>query len=200
MKKIISVTLALILALSMCTMAFATEDVTEPEIEITDEMLADLEALSEETGVSLGDIIDIFEQIMAGVSLEDLKRVLGETVDTITGIFGGGLDIGSIASQIPKYVDGFFEILQGAGVDTEGLFAKLAESELFQLLWKWYIPAEVPTTVVPTEEPTEEPSEEPEPEPTEPENPDTGITIGVTAFAAMSIAAAAAFVSKKKED
>ncbi len=194
MKKIVSLLLALAMVLSMGAIAFAEE--SEPESE----------TLAETPTVEISEIIDLFKQMIPQIDLENIGAVFEETkvtLEKIASVIGPlfGTEQGkpsfSVAEVPAIAMNGFINALAALfGTDRDVIIEKLLEIPLVKIIMGWYgyQPAETteaPATEAPTEAPaTEAPSEE---------VPNTGAAAGIAAFASLSVAAAAAFVSKKRK-
>ena len=193
MKKIVSLLLALAMVLSMGAIAFAEE--SEPESE----------TLAETPTVEISEIVDLFKQMLPQVDLENIGAVFEETkvtIEKIASVIGPlfGTEQGkpsfSVAEVPAIAMNGFINALAALfGTDRDVIIEKLLEIPLVKIIMGWYgyQPAETteaPATKAPTEAPTEAPSEE---------VPKTGAAAGIAAFASLSVAAAAAFVSKKRK-
>ena len=194
MKKIVSLLLALAMVLSMGAIAFAEE--SEPESE----------TLAETPTVEISEIIDLFKQMIPQIDLENIGAVFEETkvtLEKIASVIGPlfGTEQGkpsfSLAEVPAIAMNGFINALAALfGTDRDVIIEKLLEIPLVKIIMGWYgyQPAETteaPATEAPTEAPaTEAPSEE---------VPNTGAAAGIAAFASLSVAAAAAFVSKKRK-
>ncbi len=210
MKKLVSILLALVMVLSMGTIAFADETTTAEATtaEATTAEATTAEATTAEAttaapaddlAVTVGEIVDIFKQIFANVDIDTIKGVYEETKVTIEGLadviaplFGSesGTPSFSLAEVPAMLMNAFIDGIAGLfGTDRESIIDKLLEIPFVKEIMGWYgyKPAE---TVPATEAETEAPATE---------VPETGATAGIAAFAALSVAAAAAFVSKKKE-
>ena len=200
MKKLVSILLALVMVLSMGTIAFA-EDTTAAEATTAEATTAEATTASpaEDLEVTVGEIVDIFKQIFANVDIDTIKGVYEDTKVTIEGIadviaplFGSenGTPSFSLAEVPAMLMNAFIDGIAGLfGTDRESIIDKLLEIPFVKEIMGWYgyKPAE---TVPATEAETEAPATE---------VPETGATAGIAAVAALSVAAAAAFVSKKKE-
>lgn len=193
MKKILSLLLALAMVLSMGAIAFADE--SEPESE----------TLAETPTVEISEIIDLFKQMIPQIDLENIGAVFEETkvtLEKIASVIGPlfGTEQGepsfSLAEVPAIAMNGFINAVAALfGTDREVIIDKLLEIPLVKIIMGWYgyQPAETteaPATEAPSETPTEAPSEE---------VPNTGAAAGIAAFASLSVAAAAAFVSKKRK-
>ena len=193
MKKIVSLLLALAMVLSMGAIAFAEEPESESE------------TLAETPTVEISEIVDLFKQMLPQVDLENIGAVFEETKVThekIASVIGPlfGTEQGkpsfSVAEVPAIAMNGFIDAVAALfGTDREVIIEKLLEIPLVKIIMGWYgyqpaDPTEAPTTEAPTEAPTEASSEE---------VPKTGAAAGIAAFASLSVAAAAAFVSKKRK-
>ena len=193
MKKIVSLLLALAMVLSMGAIAFAEE--SEPESE----------TLAETPTVEISEIVDLFKQMIPQIDLENIGAVFEETkvtLEKIASVIGPlfGTEQGepsfSLAEVPAIAMNGFINALAALfGTDRDVIIDKLLEIPLVKIIMGWYgyQPAETteaPATEAPSETPTEAPSEE---------VPNTGAAAGIAAFASLSVAAAAAFVSKKRK-
>lgn len=193
MKKIVSLLLALAMVLSMGAIAFAEE----PESESN--------APAETPTVEISEIIDLFKQMLPQIDLKNIGAVFEETkvtLEKIASVIGPlfGTEQGkpsfSVAEVPAIAMNGFIDAVAALfGTDREVIIEKLLEIPLVKIIMGWYgyQPAETteaPATEAPTEAPTEASSEE---------VPKTGAAAGIAAFASLSVAAAAAFVSKKRK-
>lgn len=194
MKKIVSLLLALAMVLSMGAIAFAEESESESE------------TLAETPTVEISEIVDLFKQMLPQIDLKNIGAVFEETkvtLEKIASVIGPlfGTEQGkpsfSVAEVPAVVMNGFINALAALfGTDREVIVEKLLEIPLVKIIMGWYgyQPAETteaPATEAPTEAPaTEAPSEE---------VPNTGAAAGIAAFASLSVAAAAAFVSKKRK-
>lgn|GEM_PF-6183062 len=219
MKKLLSIFLALSLVFTLGICAFAAEGDAEAEEEAvataaTIELPEFLQGawdfikglLANVTGFDEIDVEAALANVLDGVDYTDLMGVLGQTFSSIGGGLGdllggaeiGGLDVGGGGTDA---IAGVFDMLMGGletlGIDTNALTDALANSAIFNFFAKLYtFGAEFETTTE-APPPTDPPLEE-----TEPDNPPTGSPayVGLTAFAVISVAAAAAFAARKKED
>lgn len=193
MKKIVSLLLALAMVLSMGAIAFAEE----PESESN--------APAETPTVEISEIIDLFKQMLPQIDLKNIGAVFEETkvtIEKIASVIGPlfGTEQGkpsfSVAEVPAIAMNGFIDAVAALfGTDREVIIEKLLEIPLVKIIMGWYgyqpaDPTEAPTTEAPTEAPTEASSEK---------VPETGAAAGIAAFASLSVAAAAAFVSKKRK-
>ncbi len=175
MKKVLALALALVMALSCGLMAFATETTVADE---TTTVVAD-EAATEKDYVDLTVkevLAMILELAKAGMSQwNDVETVIIKIVDFVDGLVNG-IFTGSVDGLIAE-LEGLFDGIEIPGID--GLINALKEKIL-----SFYAPG----TVTP---PTTEPAD----------TSDTGSApVGIAVFAAVSVAAAAAFVCTKKKD
>ena len=189
MKKIVSLLLALAMVLSMGAIAFAEEPESESE------------TLAETPTVEISEIVDLFKQMLPQVDLENIGAVFEETkvtIEKIASVIGPlfGTEQGkpsfSVAEVPAIAMNGFINALAALfGTDRDVIIEKLLEIPLVKIIMGWYGYQPAETTEAPaTEAPTEAPAEE---------VPNTGAAAGIAAFASLSVAAAAAFVSKKRK-
>ena len=193
MKKIVSLLLALAMVLSMGAIAFAEEPESESK------------APAETPTVEISEIVDLFKQMLPQIDLNNIGAVFEETkvtIEKIASVIGPlfGTEQGKPSfsvAEVPAIVmNGFIDAVAALfGTDREVIIEKLLEIPLVKIIMGWYgyQPAETteaPATKAPTEAPTEAPAEE---------VPNTGAAAGIAAFASLSVAAAAAFVSKKRK-
>lgn len=193
MKKIVSLLLALAMVLSMGAIAFAEEPESESK------------APAETPTVEISEIVDLFKQMLPQIDLKNIGAVFEETkvtLEKIASVIGPlfGTEQGkpsfSVAEVPAIAMNGFIDAVAALfGTDREVIIEKLLEIPLVKIIMGWYgyqpaDPTEAPTTEAPTEAPTEASSEE---------VPKTGAAAGIAAFASLSVAAAAAFVSKKRK-
>ena len=193
MKKIVSLLLALAMVLSMGAIAFAEEPESESK------------APAETPTVEISEIVDLFKQMLPQIDLKNIGAVFEETkvtIEKIASVIGPlfGTEQGKPSfsvAEVPAIVmNGFIDAVAALfGTDREVIIEKLLEIPLVKIIMGWYgyqpaDPTEAPTTEAPTEAPTEASSEE---------VPKTGAAAGIAAFASLSVAAAAAFVSKKRK-
>lgn len=177
MKKVLALALALVMALSCGLMAFAEGSTAAADVATT--VAAD-EAATEKDYVDLTVkevLAMILELAKAGMSQwNDVETVIVKIVDFVDGLVSGITSGGSVDGLIAE-LEGLFEGIEIPGID--GLINALKEKIL-----SFYAPG----TVTP---PTTEPAD----------TSDTGSApVGIAVFAAVSVAAAAAFVCTKKKD
>ena len=189
MKKILSLLLALAMVLSMGAIAFAEEPESESE------------TLAETPTVEISEIVDLFKQMLPQIDLKNIGAVFEETkvtIEKIASVIGPlfGTEQGepsfSLAEVPAIAMNGFINAVAALfGTDREVIIDKLLEIPLVKIIMGWYGYQPAETTEAPaTEAPTEAPAEE---------VPNTGAAAGIAAFASLSVAAAAAFVSKKRK-
>ena len=188
MKKIVSLLLALAMVLSMGAIAFAEESESESN------------APAETPTVEISEIVDLFKQMLPQVDLNNIGAVFEETkvtIEKIASVIGPlfGTEQGKPSfslAEVPAIVmNGFINAVAALfGTDREVIIEKLLEIPLVREIMGWYGYKPAETTEAPTEAPTEASSEE---------VPKTGAAAGIAAFASLSVAAAAAFVSKKRK-
>lgn len=176
MKKVLALALALVMALSCGLMAFATGTTAAADVATT---AAAEEVATEKDYVDLTVkevLAMILELAKAGMSQwNDVETVIIKIVDFVDGLVNG-IFTGSVDGLIAE-LEGLFEGIEIPGID--GLINALKEKIL-----SFYAPG----TVTP---PTTEPAD----------TSDTGSApVGIAVFAAVSVAAAAAFVCTKKKD
>ncbi|MBP3696778.1 MAG: hypothetical protein J6J45_04450 [Clostridia bacterium] len=176
MKKVLALALALVMALSCGLMAFAEGSTAAADVATT---VATDEAATEKDYVDLTVkevLAMILELAKAGMSQwNDVETVIVKIVDFVDGL-ANGIFTGSVDGLIAE-LEGLFDGIEIPGID--GLINALKEKIL-----SFYAPG----TVTP---PTTEPAD----------TSDTGSApVGIAVFAAVSVAAAAAFVCTKKKD
>ena len=202
MKKVLAIALALVMALSCGVMAFAEETTAEAGNKVNEnydnavcgycgsklgaeELMVDHLKTCPNAQPSDKDYIDL-----------TLKEVLGMIVDLAKSSMEQWGDVETIVNKIIDFFDG---LLNGGALKSEvdGLVAELENlfagfeipgiDELINALKEKILSFYAPGTVVPTTEPAEV--------------EDTGSApVGIAVFAAVSVAAAAAFVCTKKKD
>lgn len=192
MKKFMSLLLALVMVFSMGAIAFADEAKTDVPAEV--ETKVDLDKVLPEA-VTIEEILNLAKQIFAGVDLGQIKgalettvQTLGQMVEALKPLFKD-VNVNEIpATMMNLFIDGLAKLFN---TDRAGIINALLEIPLVKEIMGWYGYKD-PTTAAPETETvveTEAPSEE---------VPNTGAAAGVAVFASLSVAAAAAFVSKKK--
>ncbi len=190
MKKIVSLLLALVMVLSLGVAAFAApaagaDDTTKAE---------------ETPWVTVDQILQwVKDTIIPNLNMDLMKEVIKQSkatidniIDILKPLFGGENKELPDASEIPgAMMNAFVDLLAKAfKTDRQTIVDKLLEIPLVKKIMGWYgyKPPVAPST-------TEAPSTE-APAPTE--VPNTGAAAAVAAVDALSVAAAAAYVSKKK--
>lgn len=176
MKKVLALALALVMALSCGLMAFAEGSTAAADVATT--VAAD-EAATEKDYVDLTVkevLAMILELAKAGMSQwNDVETVIVKIVDFVDGL-ANGIFTGSVDGLIAE-LEGLFDGIEIPGID--GLINALKEKIL-----SFYAPG---TVTLPTTEPAD--------------TSNTGSApVGIAVFAAVSVAAAAAFVCTKKKD
>ncbi len=173
MKKILSILLALTLALSLGATAFAADPVADALH--NEAVQALLEKILDEVSPTAYD--DLVEYIHT----DEFQASYAALADKATGIIED-------PTQIAALFDDFIaEIADATGVDTDEIKEMLANSGLFDWIAKLYMPGVPETTTAVATTVAEETV------------PPTGSAAGSLAiFATLSIAAAAAFVCTKK--
>lgn len=196
MKKFVSLLLALVMVFSLGVAAFAdeaAESTTETVVEETPTVTID-EILAWVKETILPEInLDLFKAV-----IDETKATIDNIVAILSPIFGKETnpDLPSSPAEIPAVMmNAFIDLLAKAfKVSREDIINKLLEIPFIKWIMGWYGYKPATTTEAPS---TEAPSTtEAAPEPTE--VPDTGATAALAAVASLSVAAAAAFVSKKK--
>ncbi len=206
MKKVLAIALALVMALSCGVMAFAAEEATDAKINETygnakcgycDSTLGAEELMVDHLKVCPKAVPDAPETTTEKDYIDlTLKEVLNMIVDLAKSSMSQWGDVETIVNKIIDFFDG---LLNGGALKSEvdGLVAQLEGlfdgfeipgiDDLINALKEKILSFYAPGTVVPTTEPA----------PTE----DTGSApVGIAVFAAVSVAAAAAFVCTKKKD
>ena len=172
MKKVLAIVLALVMALSWSAMAFATDDAATATTAATTEVATTEIPVAE---FSIKEVLAmIVELAKAGMAQwNDVESVVIKIVDFVDGLVDGIFAAGGVDGLIAE-LEGLFEGVEIPGIDE--LINALKEKIL-----SFYAPGIVPTT--------------------EAEAPvDTGSApVGIAVFAAVSVAAAAAFVCTKKD-
>lgn len=202
MKKLLSALVALAMVGSMSVMAFAEDSTDEvivdvTEVEVTDAADDETTAQVELEGVDMDELKDIAGDVKEGIlSLIDsgkIEEAFNDVLDTISNLSLDDLYTldSSKAADILTNIVG---TLESWGVDVDALYAKVKDSKLVNLIANLYVPDKKPTTEAP-----ETTTEAPETTVVEEEVVETGSASAVAAFAVMSVAAAAAFVTYKKK-
>lgn len=208
MKKAASLILALVLILSMGTVAFAdSPKVTLPEVDIT-------LPKSNPTGE---DIIDAFKDIIGEDKIGDISSIIEDkevTLDNLNEIIEAlftdsegkpSISDGELTANV---FDSFIDAVTGLlHTDKETVINKICEIPAVRQILEWLghdfdddatEPASTTTTeaVDDTDDATETSDEDSD---ESLQTPDTGVTAGIAAFATLSAAAAAAYISGKKK-
>lgn len=194
MKKIVSLLLALVMVLSLGVAAFA--------VDAEDANTTTTEAAT--PTVTVDEILAwVKDTILPSINLDLMKEVIKQTkatIDNIVEILAPIFDssknpnLPSSVAEIPAaMMNAFIDLLAKAfKTDRETIINKLLEIPLVKKIMSWYGYKPATTTEAPA---TSAPATE---APAETKVPDTGAAAAVAAVASLSVAAAAAFVSKKK--
>ena len=194
MKKIVSLLLALVMVLSLGVAAFA--------VDAEDANTTTTEAAT--PTVTVDEILAwVKDTILPSINLDLMKEVIKQTkatidsiVEILAPIFDGNKNpnLPSDITEIPAaMMNAFIDLLAKAfKTDRETIINKLLEIPLVKKIMSWYGYKPATTTEAPE---TSAPATE---APAETEVPNTGAAAAVAAVASLSVAAAAAFVSKKK--
>lgn len=194
MKKIVSLLLALVMVLSLGVAAFAV-DAEDANTTTTEEATPT---------VTVDEILAwVKDTILPAINLDLMKEAIKQTKATIDNIveilkpiFDGKTnpDLPSDVAEIPAaMMNAFIDLLAKAfKTDRDTIINKLLEIPLIKKIMSWYGYKPATTTEAPA---TSAPATE---APAETEVPNTGAAAAVAAVASLSVAAAAAFVSKKK--
>lgn len=204
MKKVLALALALVMALSCGVMAFADGETTTAEADNkVNENYVNAECGVCGSKLAKGETMEKHAEYCLGTTVAaepdyidlTLKEVLNMIVDLAKTSMGQWGDVETIVNKIIDFFDGLINggalksEVDGLVAQLEGLFADFeipGIDELINALKEKILSFYAPGTVVPTTEP-----EEPE---------DTGSApVGIAVFAAVSVAAAAAFVCTKKD-
>ena len=173
MKKVLAIVLALVMAFSCAAMAFATEDAATTAAATTAATTAAAtEAATEAAELTVKDVLNaIVELAKAGMTQwNDVESVVIKIIEAIDNLVNG-ITTGS--------VDGLVAELEGlvAGLELPAMDNLI--NTLKEKILSWYTPDIFVTEPV--------------------ETPETGSApVGIAVFAAVSVAAAAAFVCTKK--
>ena len=171
MKKVLAIVLALVMALSCSAMAFATDDAATATTTTTEVATTEIPVAEFSIKEVLAMIVELAKAGMA--QWNDVESVVIKIVDFVDGLVDGIFAAGGVDGLIAE-LEGLFEGVEIPGIDE--LINALKEKIL-----SFYAPGVVPTTKV--EAPV-----------------DTGSApVGIAVFAAVSVAAAAAFVCTKKD-
>lgn len=169
MKKLLSLLLALTFVLSMGIMSFAADETTTAAAETTTK--------SAEVQVSEG-LDKVAKDVKDYFSGPKFEKIVTDLKDAVARVAGDPEQMAVMADEAVA------KISEATGMNIEDVQKAIADSGLFDGFAKLYMPAVPQTTVAKTEAPTV---------------PATGSAVGGLAiFATLSIAAAAAFVCKKK--
>lgn len=170
MKKAFALVLALVMVLSMGTIAFAE-----------DNLLASFDVANGKGAVedAVADIVDFSEGLNLGADIfATIEKAAVSALESVSGLDFTKFNSDSIANII----DGFRSVLADIGIDTSSSTLKELFNNLKQKIKDLYCGAE---------------AEIPE---MDEEAPETGSSAtGIAAFAAVSVAAAAAYVCTKKK-
>jgi len=177
MKKVLTIALALIFALTMTTVAFAAYGIDVDTVDGIEAAVAELSA-GDEAAVNMRDLVNEIAEAVGGVNV--LAALVNDFLDD------AGIDLDS---EIPEGAsDDLMALLieAMAGNDEDGALAEAASglmsNDFINFLAGLYIPR-CPTAADTTTVPTGDSS-----------------TIAIGAFAVVSLAAAAAFVCLKKKE
>lgn len=196
MKKIVSLLLALVMVLSLGVAAFAAPAAGEE----------DTPKAEETPWVTVDQILQwVKDTIIPNLNMDLMKEVIKQTKATIDNIVellkplfdknkNPDLPSENDFAELPaKMMNTFIDLLAKAfKTDRQTIIDKLLEIPLVKKIMGWYGYKPATTTEAPA---TSAPSTE-APAPTK--VPDTGAAAAVAAVASLSVAAAAAYVSKKK--
>ncbi|HZK39714.1 MAG TPA: hypothetical protein VFD23_06140 [Clostridia bacterium] len=173
MKKLLSILLALTLALSLGATAFAADPVVD--IVHNETVLEAIKAILDEIDPSA------YDELVAFIDTDEFQAEYAALMDKISAVIE---DPTEVAGMVDDYIEELAELL---GLDIEEVKEMLAESGLFDWIAKLYMPGVPETTTVEATTAVEDTV------------PPTGSAAGSLAiFATLSIAAAAAFVCTKK--
>lgn len=198
MKKLLSILLALVMTLSLGVMAFADNDESTTEEEITTEVEVETEeeTEAEETTVEETTVEETTEcddcesaeealqELIDFINSDEFQDALNEAKEKAEELAGNSEDVAGFVDELFDKI----EELSGGAFDREGIVGFLGETGLFDWFVNLYVPA-LPETTVPETEAVEE----------DDDIPQTGSSgAGLAVFAVLSVAAAAAYVSKKR--
>lgn len=198
MKKLLSILLALVMTLSLGVMAFADNDESTTEEEITTEVEVETEeeTEAEETTVEETTVEETTEcddcesaeealqELIDFINSDEFQDALNEAKEKAAELLGNSEDVAGFVDELFDKI----EELSGGAFDREGIVGFLGETGLFDWFVNLYVPA-LPETTVPETEAVEE----------DDDIPQTGSSgAGLAVFAVLSVAAAAAYVSKKR--
>lgn len=173
MKKILSVLLALTLALSLSVMSFAAPATAY------DKLIEFIHSDTVKDGLkTVLDEVGIYDEVIAAVHTDDFKANFKALID--------GAENFDTAQLAGWWDDLIKEIADKTGVEIEDVKEALSKTGLFNWVANLYMPAAPVTTTAPATT-------------TSVSVPETGSAVGGLAiFATLSLAAAAAFVATKK--
>lgn len=178
MKKALALVLALVFAFSLSTLAFADDEPADVLAAV--DSVADAAEKAED---AVFNIVDVAEGIVGDTNI--FKTIENAAVSVVEAI--ASFDFTAFNSDvIAETIDGFRDALENVGISTSSGTIKELFTDLKQKIKDLYC-GDVATTVIVE---------------TEPEDvPETGssATTGIAVFAAVSVAAAAAFVCTKKK-
>ena len=191
MKKIVSLLLALVMVLSLGVAAFAVdaEDANTTTTEAATPTVTVDEILAWVKDTILPEInLDLMKEV-----IKQTKATIDNIVEILKPIFDGDKNpnLPSNVAEIPAaMMNAFIDLLAKAfKTDRQTIIDKLLEIPLVKKIMEWYGYKPATTTEAPATSAHET---------AETEVPDTGAAAAVAAVASLSVAAAAAFVSKKK--
>lgn len=193
MKKLLSILLALVMTLSLGVMAFADNDESTTEEEITTEVEVETEEETEAEETTVEETTECDDCESAEEALQELIDFINsdEFQDALNEAKEKAAELAGNSEDVAGFVDELFdkiEELSGGAFDREGIVGFLGETGLFDWFVNLYVPA-LPETTVPETEAVEE----------DDDIPQTGSSgAGLAVFAVLSVAAAAAYVSKKR--
>ncbi len=199
MKKLLSILLALVMTLSLGgVMAFADNDESTTEEEITTEVEVETEEETEAEETTVEETTECDDCKSAEEALQELIDFINsdEFQDALNEAKEKAKELAGNSEDVAGFVDELFdkiEELSGGAFDREGIVGFLGETGLFDWFVNLYVPALPETTVPETTVPETEAVEDDD------DIPQTGSSgAGLAVFAVLSVAAAAAYVSKKR--